>query len=316
MQYARYVFGRLLLAVPTLLLVTFGSYVLLFSLGDPASAIAGESATREQLEQIRENLGLDQSVFRQYWNWLVDFLHGNLGRSFGSGRPVSDLIEQRLPVTASLGALALVVAVLVSIPLAFLGARHPGTVIDRSASVASVLGLSIPNFFLGLLLTLVFAVRLGWFPATGYTAFTESPQQWLSHLVLPAITLGLAMAGEQARTLRTSLAYEMSEDYIRTARAKNVPRNRILFRHAGRNAGVPLVTVIGLQIGRIVAGAVLVEAVFAIPGIGSLISAAVFTKDLPVVQAVVALTAVVVILLSLLVDLAYGWLTPSARSGT
>lgn len=304
---------RLLAAVPLLLVVTFGSFLLLYAVGDVAASVAGESASAAQIETVRRNLGLDQPVLLQYWHWLSAAVRGDFGESFRSGRSVNELLSQRMGATVSLATMALALSLLLSVPLAFAGSRWPGSWMDRMTQVGSVIGLSIPNFFLGLILVLLFSVKLGWLPATGYDRLGDGPRGWFLHLLLPAATLGLSLAGEQARTLRASLRQELSADYIRTARAKNVPPGVVLLRHAGRNAGLPLVTVIGLQTGRILAGAVLVEAVFALPGLGSLATDAVFTRDLPIVQAIVLLTAVVVLLASFAVDMTYGLLAPTTR---
>ena len=309
----RIVGGRLLAAVPLLIAVTFGTFVLLYSTGDVASAVAGENASAAQIALIRKDLGLDRSVFIQYFHWITGLFQGDLGDSFRSGRSVTDLIGQRIGTTISLAVVALVISLAISVPAAFLGSRFPGSLVDRFTQVGSIIGLSIPNFFLGLVVVLFFAVQLRWLPSSGYSNLADGFGPWLQHLLLPSATLGLAIAGEQARTFRASLRKELDADYIRTARAKNVPERVLLTRHAGRNAALPLITVVGLQVGRLLGGAVLIEAVFALPGLGGLMTEAVFTKDLPIVQAVILLSGIVVLLMSLLVDLSYGVLNPSVR---
>lgn len=308
--------GRLVASVPLLLAVTLGTFLMLYGIGDVATAVAGESASADQIAAIRQSLGLDQPVLFQYGDWLAGMVHGDFGVSFRTGRPIGELLAQRIEPTVSLAVVALALSLAVAVPLAFAGARFPGSVFDRLTQVGSVIGLSIPNFFLGLLLVLVFAVELGWAPATGYSRLADGFGPWLGGLILPGVTLGLSLAGEQARTLRASLRQEMRADYVRTARAKNVPERIVLIRHAGRNASLPLVTVLGLQIGRMLAGAVLVEAVFGLPGLGTLATEAVFTRDLPVVQAIVLLTAMVVLAASLVVDLTYSVLAPTTRSSS
>lgn len=308
--------GRLLAAVPILIVVSLGTYALLFGTGGVGSAAAGDGATAEQIADLKRSLGLDRPVVVQYIDWLAGIVHGDFGESFRSGRPVADLITQRIGATVSLAVVALVISLIVSISAALLGARFPGSWIDRATQVGSVIGLSIPNFFLGLIVVLLFAVQLRWFPSSGYTRLEDGVGPWLQHLILPGFTLGLSIAGEQARTFRASLRTEMRSDYVRTARAKNVPEGAVLVQHAARNAAIPLVTIVGLQVGRLLAGAVLVEAVFSLPGLGSLVTESVFTKDLPVIQAVVLLTAIVVLTMSLLVDLSYRLLNPSLRGAT
>lgn len=307
---------QLATAAALLLGVTLATYLLLFSIGDVASSIAPESVGQEQIEALRTKYGLDRPVLTQYWDWLSGVARGDLGVSFRSTRSVSDLLGQRLEATASLALVSLVISLLAAIPLAVIGARHPNLLADRVTRFASVIALSIPNFFLGLLLVLIFAVRFDLLPATGYQPISEGVRRWLTGLILPGLTLGLSLAGEQARTLRASLGSQLAMDYVRTARAKGVRELGVVVNHVGRNSLAPLVTVIGLQLGRLLGGTVLVETVFGLPGLGSLTVTSVFARDLPVVQALVLFTAAMVIAASLLVDLSYHWLRPAVRGSS
>lgn len=315
MQAAYVATKRILWALPVLLAVSFATYALLFQVGDPARVAAGELATEEQIELTRQRLGLDRPLLEQYGDWLGDVLSGDLGLSYAGARPVTELVVQRVPPTVSLMLTALAVSLLVSLPAGLAAARWPSGWVDSTVKVISAFGIAVPNFFLGLVLILVFAVKLGWLPAGGYRDFGASPAEWLRRLILPAITLGTALAAEQARTLRASMKSEMGSDYVRTARAKRVSNLSIAVKHAGRNASLPLVTVVGLQVGRVLAGTVFVETVFSIPGLGSLAAQSVISRDLPTVQALVILTSVVVLTASLVVDVAYERLNPVLRKG-
>ncbi|MDI9894433.1 ABC transporter permease [Rhodococcus sp. IEGM 1381] len=305
---------RLLISVPLLLAVTAGTFVLLYGIGDLAASVAGENADAEQIEAIRRQLGLDRPLPVQYFDWLTGVLHGDFGESLRSGRPVADLLGQRLGATISLALFALILSLLISIPMTLLAARFPGSLLDRGCQFIAVVSMSIPNFFLGLLLVLLFAVQLGVFPASGYAPIGDGVNLWATYMFLPAVTLASGLAGEQIRTFRAALHQELDKEYVRTARAKNVSETSVVAKHAGRNAGLPLITIVGLQIGRLLAGTVLIEIVFGIPGLGSSATDAVLTRDVPVVQAIVLLTAVAVLLASLVVDLAYGILAPHTKA--
>ena len=306
---------RLLAAVPILVVVTFATYAMLFSIGDPASVVAGESASPQQVEQVRHELGLDRPLPAQYLSWLGGALHGDLGESLHHRGPVTGLITENLAPTLLLSLLAMVIAVVAAVLMGSAIGMRPGGLLDRGLRGAAFLGIAVPNFLVGLVLILVFAVWLPWFPAGGYRSPSEvGLGNALWYLLLPALALSLSLMCQQMRTFRASLVKEYGADYVGTARMKGVSRRGVFFRHVGRNASAPLVTVIGLEVGVLITGALLVEVVFAIPGIGTLTLDAVRGQDFPVVQALVALFALVVLGANLVADLVASWLNPEARS--
>ncbi|MFI0352616.1 ABC transporter permease [Actinomadura sp. 9N407] len=306
---------RLLAAVPILAAVTFATYVMLFSIGDPASVVAGESATPEQVERVRNELGLDRPMVAQYLSWLGGALGGDLGASLHHRGSVTDLILENLPPTLLLSLLAMVIAVVASVLMGSAIGIRPGGPLDRGLRGVAVLGIAVPNFLVGLVLILVFAVWLPWFPSGGYRSPSEvGLGNALSYLLLPALALALSLMCQQMRTFRASLVKEYGAAYVGTVRMKGVSQRGVFFRHVSRNASAPLVTVIGLEVGVLITGALLVEVVFAIPGIGTLTLDAVRGQDFPVVQALVALFALVVLGANLVADLVASWLNPEARS--
>jgi peptide/nickel transport system permease protein len=302
---------RLLQVVPTLLLATFVVFCLQHLVpGGPANAIAGEYATPERIASINERLGLDDPFLVQYWNWLSSALRGDLGTSLANGQPVTQLIGQRLPATLTLGFAAMVVSVVVGVPLGIAAALRRGSRADGLVTAVATLGVAIPNFWLGMMLVLLFAIRLRWLPATGFVSFTENPVEALRHVLLPAIALGGVGAAEICRQLRSAMIEVLDSDFIRTHRAKGLARHRIVWVHGLKNAGLPLATIIGLRISRVMGAAVVVETLFAIPGIGTLVTFATTQRDYPVIQGVVLFSAVVVLATNLLVDLAYRLIDP------
>ncbi|WP_235737661.1 ABC transporter permease [Nocardioides alcanivorans] len=311
----RQLLGRLAVAVPMLLAVTFGAFMLLYEIGDPAAAMAGEGASREQIEEIRKDNGLDRPIITQYLSWLGHVLQGDLGQSMQHRGDVQALVSQYLPPTLLLSALAMGIAVVAALVAGSLAGMRPDGWLDKALQGVSLLGIAVPNFLVGLILILVFAIWWPLFPAGGY----RTPEEvglfgTLEYLVLPAVALALSLMCLQTRTLRASLRNEYKTDYIRTARMKGASEGQIFLRHAARNASAPLVTVIGLEVGVLITGALLVEVVFAVPGIGTLTIESVRGQDFPVVQALVALFGAVVLLANLLADLVALWLNPLSRS--
>ncbi|MGI5158961.1 ABC transporter permease [Microbispora sp. CA-102843] len=305
---------RVLAAVPTLIVVTACTYVMLFAIGDPAAVVAGESATPEQVAQVRYSLGLDRPVMTQYLDWLGNAVRGDFGESLHSRGAVLGLIGQYLPPTLLLSFLALTVAVLASVLMGSAVGSRPGGLVDRGLGAVAVLGIAVPNFLVGYVLILVFSLWFRWFPAGGYRDPAEVG--WgtaLQFLALPAASLALGLMCVQMRTFRASLIKEYEGDYVRTARMKGVSPGGVFFRHVARNASAPWVTVIGLEVGVLITGALLVESVFAIPGIGTLTLEAVQGQDFPVVQALVALCALVILAANLITDLIALWLNPASR---
>jgi len=307
--------GRLAVAVPMLLAVTFGTFLLLYEIGDPAAAMAGEGASADQIEQIREDNGLDRPVVVQYVSWLGNVVQGDLGASMQNRGDVQHLVGQYLPPTLLLSALAMAIAVGAALLAGSLAGMRPNGLLDKVLQGVSLLGIAIPNFLVGLVLILVFAIWWPLFPAGGYRTPEEvGLLNTLNYLFLPAVALALSLMCLQTRTLRASLRHEYRMDYVRTARMKGASESQIFFRHAARNAAAPLVTVIGLEVGVLITGALLVEVVFAVPGIGTLTIESVRGQDFPVVQALVALFGAVVLLANLVADLVALWLNPLSRS--
>ena len=309
---------RLLFMIPVALLVSFVTFMLIHLIpGDPARVLLGESATPQTVAALRHQLGLDKPLLTQYVLWLGQALHGNLGQSIQLQQPVTQAILQRLPVTAELGIISLIVSVALAIPLGVLAAGTRNTPIDWLINVLSLIGTSIPNFVLGLLLILFLAVVIRPFPPGGYVPFTQDPLANLHDLVLPVITLAAGAVAGNLRQVRASMIEVLSQDYIRTARAKGLGRGRVYFVHALRNALLPLLTIVGLQAGAILGGAVIIESIFLWPGVGLLAIQSILSKDYPVVQGVVLLSALSYMLVNLLVDVGYGALDPriSVSSG-
>lgn len=278
--------------------------------GDPAVTLAGEGASPSTILALRHKMGLDRPVELQYFHWLGGALHGNLGSSLFSGVPVRTVIWERLPVTLSLTLCAIVMGLLIAVPLGALAALRAGGFTDRAVSALGAAGIALPSFWFGGLLIIAFALHLKLFPAGGYVPFSESPSGWLWHLALPAFALSVEVGAQLMRQLRAALVDVLDEGYIRTARSKGLKSRRILFRHAFRNAAGPMVTVLGLRIASLLGGAVVVEAVFGLPGIGSLLVQSAFSHDLVMVQGITIMFAVIVLSMNLIVDVCYGWLNP------
>lgn len=305
---------RLLAVVPLLLLVTFMTYgMILLIPGDPAIAIAGENATPAMIEQTRERLGLNDPFLVQYGRWIGDAVQGDLGTSLFSSRTVRGAIVERLPVTLGLTAAALTLALLVAVPAGTLAALKRGTWLDRFTTMSATMGVAMPNFWLGLLLVLLFAIQNPWFPATGYRPITDGVGEWAQHVFLPAVALGAAACAELTRQLRSAVVDVLDQDYVRTARAKGLRSPRVVGKHVLKNAAVPVVTVLGLQVTRLLGGAVIIEQVFAIPGIGQLAVSSVFNRDVPMILGVVLVAAVLAVFVNLVVDISYSWFNPKVR---
>ena len=302
----RFTIRRLLLTVPVLL----GVATLVFSLlhlvpGDPALAMLGESASASDVDELRGKLGLDRSLPAQYVQFVTGLARGDLGTSFRYNTPVASEIGQRLPRTMQLAAAAVVVAVCLAIPMGVLGGLFRGTAVDQAAMTVSLLGISMPNFWLGPLLAIFFSVSLGWLPVSGTGSWR--------HLVLPALTLGGALAAVLARMTRASIIEELRELYVLAARARGLSKVRAVLFHALRNSLIPVVTILGLQLGAVLTGTIITETIFAWPGVGRLLIQAINFRDYPLVQGCILFIALTYVLVNLLVDLAYGWLDPRIR---
>jgi len=302
----RYISLRLLFALPALWLIVTMVFLLAHIVpGDPVAQMLGEGARADDLQQLRHALGLDVPIPIQYGRYLKGVLHGNLGESFRFQQPVARVILEHYPATLELAAVALGVCILIGIPAGVLAAHKRGEKADHATGVLTLFGLSLPNFALGPVLMLVFSVVLGWLPVTG--------RGGIAHLVLPAFTLGAALAAILTRMVRTSVIEELSADYVRTARAKGVSESGVLFRHALRNALIPILTILGLQFGTLLAGTIVTETIFSWPGIGHLTVQAINARDYPLLQGCILLIAVSYVVVNLLTDLVYAVVDPRVR---
>ena len=309
-----YFLGRLAISVPTLFFVTIIVFALQHLLpGDPALALAGEDRSPEAIEAIRKAYKLDLPVPVQYFHWIAGVLRGDLGESIRTKKAVTELILEKLPVTIELTLLSMSIALSVGIPLGVISAVRKGSAVDYTTSVVGLAGLSIPNFWLGIMLILLFSVSLGWLPASGYVSPFEDFWASMASMIMPAFVLGNAIAAVLMRHTRSAMLQVLNADYVRTARAKGLVERIVVLKHALRNALIPIITLGALEFGTLLSGAVLTEQVFTIPGFGKLIVDAVFNRDYAVVQGVVLVTATTYILLNLLADLAYFLVNPRLR---
>lgn len=309
-----YIGRRILATIPVMAVVGLFVFSLLYlSPGDPAAIIAGDQATPADIERIRASLGLDRPFLVRFGEWAWHILHGDLGISIFTNLPVTTLIGQRVEPTVSLMLVTLVFAIAVAVPLGVLAAWKAGSLIDRMVMGLAVTGFSVPVFVVGYVLAYVFALQLGWLPVQGYTPIERGLWPWLSNLILPSVTLGLVYIALIARVTRATMLDVLSQDYVRTARAKGLAQRHILFIHALKNAAVPIVTVIGIGIALLIGGAVVTETVFAIPGLGRLTVDAILRRDYPVIQGVVLLFSFTYVLVNLAIDLFYTILDPRIR---
>lgn len=309
-----YIGRRLAAIVPTLLIVTLITFSLLeLTPGDPAVTLAGESATPEQIEAIRERLGLDRPFLIRYGDFLLGALQGDLGTSLFNSQPVLQAVFDRFPVTLSLVLYVFVLSILLGVPAGILAARRPNTLIDRAIAVLASFSLAAPTFLIGMVLIVVLSLKLGLLPPMGYTSPFEDFGGWVSRLLMPSIALSMHPAAELARMTRAAMSDTLEKDYIRTAWAKGLRGPTITRKHALKNAAIPVITVIGLQTARVLGGAVIIEQIFAIPGLGTLTIQSVLTRDLSMVMGIVLVASVATVLINLLVDLSYGYFNPRLR---
>ena len=309
-----FLFKRLLATIPVLLIVAVLVFLMLrLTPGDPAAVLAGDAASTEQIARIRTSLGLDKSIPQQFAIWIGNVVTGDLGESFYYKTKVTTLIGQRLEPTLSLAVLTITLAVLVAVPLGVMAAWRFGSWLDRGLMGFSVLGFSVPAFVLAYVLIWLFALKLGWLPVQGYQRIADGVGPWAYQLVLPSLTLSVIYIALIARVTRASVLETLGEDYIRTARAKGLPENRVLIGHALANAAVPIITVIGIGIALLIGGVVVTESVYAIPGLGRLTVDAVLARDFPTIQGVILLFSFVYVAINLLVDLSYVFFDPRIR---
>ena len=308
---------RFLQFIPVVFGVTFITFLLLNLLpGDTAVAILGTNANPQSIAALRSQLHLNDPLMLRYWHWFTSALSGNLDHSLITQQPVTTVLAQRVPVTLELLILAFVIALVFAVPVAVLAARRPKGVIDRASAAISMLGLSVPNFILGLLLILVFAQHFHFFPATGYSSLGAGIGKNLHSMILPSLTVSFVLFSTYTRMLRADMVQQLAhEEYVVTARAKGVRERRLLVRHVLRNSLFSLITVVGVNFGTLIGATVIVESIFALPGIGSLLVSSVYNRDVTVVQGVVVIVAVVVVVVNLLTDLLYAVLDPRVRYG-
>ncbi|RUV40489.1 ABC transporter permease [Mesorhizobium sp. M1A.T.Ca.IN.004.03.1.1] len=311
---ATYILRRSISAIAVMAMVGIFIFLLLrLAPGDPASMIAGKAATAEMIAGIREKLGLNDPMPIQFMRWGRDMISGDFGTSIFAGRPVLELISQRLEPTLSLSILTMILSVTVGVSFGILAAWRSGGLVDRLLAAFSALGYSVPVFVIGYFLVYFFAIRTHWLPVQGYVSIDAGLGPWLEHLTLPTVALSLAFIAFIARVTRASMLEVLSEGYMRTAAAKGASSYAMLFHHALKNAGVPILTVIGLSFAYLIGGVVLTETVFNIPGIGRLVVGAINNRDYPIIQGVVILTSGLYVLINLIVDLAYTLIDPRIR---
>ena len=310
----QYLLRRFIAAIPVMFLVSLMSFAVIWLVpGDPASSFLDASATQEQIARIRQELGLNQPLWQQMLHWYGRVLTGDLGQSILLHRSVGEALLERLPVTLSLAALALVLATVLGISAGIFAAMHRGGTADRTVMTASLLGLSVPDFWLGLVMIVVFAVGLGWLPSGGFVPITESVVGWMRTMTLPALTLALVQTGFIARMTRSAMLDVLDQDFIRTADAKGLKHGFVVLRHGLPNAMLPILTVLGIIAGSLLVGAVVVEQVFSLPGVGRLIIGAIMSRDFPVIQGGLLFLAAIYVAINLMVDLLYAVVDPRVR---
>lgn len=312
----RYIFKRILIMIPTFLMVA----ILIFCVvniipGDPAAIVKGTDSVAD-IETIRARMGLDRSFLERLWDWFFKMLQGDLGDSYFLGRTVLEAVKERIPVTLSLATAALSVAVIVGIPLGIIAALKPNSLLDTSIMGVSLLGVSTPEFFLGLILMFVFAITLRFVPSSGYTPITEDLGGWAEHIILPALAFGLGQSAYIARLMRSSMLEVLNQDFIVTARAKGQSELLIIINHALRNAFLPILTAIGMIYALLLGGAFITESLFRIPGAGNLIISSIRKFDFPVVQGALLFVAVAILVVNLIVDILYAFVDPRVRFGS
>jgi peptide/nickel transport system permease protein len=313
---ATLILRRLLASIPVFVLVTAGVFSLIhLTPGDPVESMMGESQDPVAKEALRRDLGLDQPIYVQYATWVGRLAQGDLGRSIRNHEPVVENVGKRIKPSLQLASFAMLISLCVAFPVGIISATRRNSPIDGFGTMFALFGICMPNFLLALILIFVFGVTLRWLPISGYVDPFEELGAGIRSLTLPAITLGLALAAVITRTLRSSLLEVLSEDFVRTARAKGLADRLVMRRHALKNGLIPVVTLLGLQLGTLIGGAVITEYVFALPGVGRLVVDAIFSRDYPLVQGVILIIATGFVLSNLLVDIVYGWLDPRIRYG-
>lgn len=306
---------RLVSAIPLLLFLSFFVYLLVDLMpGDVATNLAGDNATDADIAAVREQLGLEQPFIVRYVAWLGDIVTGDFGTSLYSSQSVAQILSERIPITLSLTLVTMVIVVVVGLPLGIIAATRANSLLDRALTAFSSIAMSVPPFIIGLVLVVTLAISSPIFPATGYSPVGNGFASWLQHLILPAIAIAAISVAEVARQSRASMVDTLGKDFIRTTRAKGLRRKQVIGKHALKVAGAPIATVLGLQVSRILAGAVTVEFVFGLPGLGTLAVNSVFSRDIPLILGIVMIMAVAIVLINLIVDMAYGYFNPRVRA--
>jgi len=309
-----YIISRLLQAIPILILVSLIAFGIIYLIpGDAAVVIGGPSATPEELAQIRQNLGLDQPLHIQILTFYINLFQGDLGRSLTLGIPVVDALLARSPITIGIAIYSLVLTILIGLSTGMLAALNHNRWIDQAATLFALLGVSLPNFWLALVMIVLFSVHLGWLPTGGYVPFTKDPIGWLRTATLPAVALALMQAGLLTRITRSTMLEVLNQDYIRTARAKGLPEWIVVGRHALANVMMPIVTMIGLVLSVLLSGSIVIETIFGVPGIGSLLGSAISNRDYPMIQGGLLFVTTALLLLNIVIDLLYTSLDPRIR---
>jgi len=309
-----YIFRRIIGLIPVLLLVGVTAFFLVHIIpGDPAAVMLGADATPQQIEQIRQDMGLNKPLYVQFAIWIGKVVRGDLGESYFLGRSVSSALIERLPATISLAVVSLCIAVLIGVPAGIVAAIKQNKIMDQAVMVMALIGVSVPSFWLGLTLMLIFSVNLRWFPSGGYVPLTQNFLQGLRCMIMPAFALGFMQAALIARMARSSMLEVLRQDYIRTARSKGLKERLVILRHALKNAMIPVLTVIGIAFGVLLGGAIIVETVFTYPGVGRLVVKAVQRRDYPLVQGALLLISSIYVIVNLLVDILYPMLDPRIK---
>jgi len=311
-----YILRRILLLVPVMLVVGVVVFMLVHLVpGNPAAVLVGENATAEQIEAAEEKMGLNDPLIVQFVRWFSDALRLDFGNSYFSDQSVTETLSQRKEPTLFLTSYALIIEILIGIPIGVIAAVRRNSLVDRGLMIVSISGAAVPTFFMGIILILIFAVRLQWVPSGGYVSIFDDPVEHFKTMILPAFTLGFASAGLLARLIRSSMLDVMGEDYVRTAQAKGLPFSTVVNRHALRNALIPAITVIGFSIGGLLGGAVVTETVFTIPGMGRLVVGSIARRDYPVIQGAIMLIAGIYVFVNLFVDILYAYIDPRIHYG-
>lgn len=307
---------KMLMMIPIILLVSVILFCLLKAMpGDAAQMIAGEFGTEAEIEAYRKELGLDQPLYVQYFKWLSGMLRGDFGKSMMSGMPIVNKVKQRLPATMELTLLSVLLSIVVALPLGIISAVYRNSPIDSAVSVLSVVGISMPSFWLGTLMIMLFSLKLKWLPASGYMPFAEDPLTSLKLMIMPSIAVCGSVLATNMRQIRNSMLEVLDQDYIVTAKAKGLPGHILIWKHAFRNALIPVVTVVAMQTGKLFGGACIAETIFIIPGIGNEIVSSIMSRDYPITMAMIMIVAVIIIFINTFIDVLYGFIDPRVGKG-